>query len=551
MTRDEKRRQLRLFRKFQKRPQLFLEHVMGIDTLEKYQANVIQTIADHERVAIAACHDLGKTYLIARIIIWYCICFPNCKVITTAPTYNQVKNILWAEIRSAHAKSLHPLGGVLNQTDWTLNEEGDWFAIGYTPKTSASTEAGQGTQSSFQGFHAAGGILVVFDEATGIPTMTWDMAEGVMTQQNVKWVAIGNPTSTASEFYKCFSSAAWKKVYLTCFDSPNLVANGITDKKLLQAEVNRVKAMSDAEAQATYKSYVAPRGYLLTLKWVVASIIKWGWEHPLTVSKIFGEFPASDDKALVSLGQVENAQRREYIPNKKDRKVIGVDVARYGSDSTVITAMHGKKVVKRLELFKLDGNLITGEILNLIRELEWDFADVIVVDATGVGASVVDGLNDVKSQRGSMLRKTEIRAAQFGAKADDGDPDNSEVQSHNELYFNLKARIFGLLRDDIKAENGIQLPENESVYGEELPAIRFSYNRKGQMVIESKDEFKKRTGRKSPDNADSLALANFGNYDSTLVGAFQTPEDQDEVDDRTITAPKSTIAGGLKRDRNW
>lgn len=496
--------------KFQQNPALFFEKVLGITTLEEYQRGVIQIVADNERTAIAACHDVGKSYLMARIVLWFCTCFPYSKVITTAPTYNQIKNILWSEIRSAHAKALFPLGGKMNLTDWQLSREGDWFAIGFSPRNELTGGEGQGTQSSFQGFHAPH-VLVVFDEATGIRHATWMMAEGLLTSANVKFVAIGNPTSRNSEFYNCFRSPAWAKIYLNCFNSPNLIANGIFDMPSLEAEISRIKSMSDEEAKAAFAAYKAPKPYLLSAKWVVASVIKWGLTHPLTVSKIFGKFPEDSEDTLVPLGFVEAAQIRKYNPIASDRKIIGIDVARFGSDSSVMTALHGKRSLRKLVYSKRDTTFLIGAAIQMSRDL-WPEGgtDIFVIDETGLGGGLVDGLREAAREK-RIGQKTEIRGVQYGAACEDPD--------QKEKYSNLKARMFGLLGDDVKDPNGLTLLD-EAIYLEELPSILYAFNSKGQMVIESKEDYKKRTGRGSPDTADSLALANYGRYDEMEVGAI-------------------------------
>jgi phage terminase large subunit len=501
--------------KFQKSPELFFERVLGVTTLEDYDRRVLQSVVDNERTAIAACHDVGKTWKAARVVLWFASCFPYSKVITTAPTYNQVKNILWSEIRAAHSRALIPLGGKLNLTDWQLSQEGDWFAIGFTPRNELSGEAGQGTQSSFQGFHAPH-LLLVFDEATGIPTPTWNMAEGLLTSANVKFLAIGNPTSRSSEFFKCFSSPSWAKIYLSCFDSPNLRANGIVDEATLMREIQRVREMPEAEAQARLKSYEVVKPYMLSTKWVIQSILRWGIEHPLTVSKVLGKFPRTGTNVLIPLDTVEEAQRRVHNAEPGERKTIGVDVARFGVDTTVFTAMHGLQAKAKKSLVKRDTGEVSGEVIAFYRE---HGADVIVVDETGVGGGVVDNLRE--AQRNKLIpENVEIRGVQFGAgvecsggetcKHDSADCDKAR-------YVNLKARMFGLLADDLKA--GLALLPDE-VYAEELPTILYGYDSKGKLVIESKDDYKKRTGRSSPDHADSLALANYGRYDETTVGVF-------------------------------
>lgn len=518
MITDEQRNALK---QFQSNPALFFDRVLGVETLEDYQRRVLQEIADNDRIAISACHDVGKSWTLARVVLWYASVFPYSKIITTAPTYNQVKNILWSEIRSAYARSKFPLGGKMNLTEWQLTPEGDWFAIGFTPRNELSGESGQGTQSSFQGFHAPH-VLLVFDEATGVPHNIWTMAEGILTSASVKFVAIGNPTSSSSEFAKCFKSPEWTKVKLNCFDSPNLIENGITDIVKLRAEIDVVRQMNDEDAQARLKSYKVVKPYLLSLKWVVSMGLprKWGVDHPLFISKVLGEFPQDSDGTLLPLGTIEEAMLRVYWPQPGDRKTLGVDVARFGSDSTVFTALHGFKYLGRKQLVKKSTTEVAGEVIAYTRDNSG--FDVICVDVTGVGGGVVDTLNDAKSDPNhpafELLRNTEIRAVQFGASVQcDGGEDCKHTECSKAKYFNLKARMFGLLRDDLKSQLCLA---NEDVYLDELPTILYRFDSKGRMFIESKDEYKKRTGRGSPDDADSLALANFGRYDEMTVGTF-------------------------------
>ncbi len=498
--------------RFRKEPRLFFKEVLGCE-LEIYQDEALQLIADNERVAISACHDVGKSWLLARVVIWFVSCYPYCKVVTTAPTYNQVKNILWSEIRSAYSRAKFPLGGKMNLTEWQVTKDGDWFAIGFTPRNELSGEQGQGSQSSFQGFHAPY-ILIVFDEATGIPYPIWTMTEGMLTSGNVKFVAIGNPTSRMSEFFRCFSSPDWTRLQLNCFHSPNLIANGITNIDELKSEISRVRAMSDSEAHERLRSYRVVKNYLLSLKWVVSMGLprKWGVDHPLFVSKVLGAFPQDSDNTLVPLGVVEAAQMRVAWPNESDRKVIGLDVARFGADSSVWTALHGKKYLSRKTRLHMSTPEVVGETIALARDMGG--VDVIVVDETGIGGGTVDMLNEAKSDPASpnrdLLRNTEIRGVQFGASCDD--------DADKEKFVNIKARMFRLLADDLKAADGLTLAQDADIYLEELPTILFGYDSKGRMFIESKDEYKKRTGRKSPDDSDSLALANFGRYDALSSG---------------------------------
>lgn len=533
--------------RLQQSPELFFEEVLGCTSLEVYQRRLLKAIAENDRVVCSACHDVGKSFTLARVALWFASSFPYCKVITTAPTFNQVQNILWAEMRSAHAKSKVPLGGQMNLTEWQLDD--NWFALGFTPKNEVSGGEGQGKQSSFQGFHAAGlidspipsgGVLIIFDEATGIPPNIWTMAEGLMTSAHVKFVAIANPTSTASEFYRKFKNGSWFKVRLSCFDSPNLKANGFTNKEQLKVEVEKVRRMTDDERLAYLKTYKVTTPYLLTTKWVVEKLLEWGFDHPLSQSKIFGEFPEAADDALVTLGDLEKAKARHFetMPVKGARRSIGIDVARGGTDDTEITAQEGKKQLAFKTMNSRDGRPIVGAAIALAREL-WgdDGADIFVVDETGVGSSVVDFLKESCGDRKTPgVKNAVVRGVQFGER-------NCMTEKDKEKFTNVKARMFRLLADDIKDENGLAMLDR-AVYDEELTSIKFGYNAKGQMVIESKEQYKKRTGRKSPDASDSAALANFGQYDELDVGSFGeefTPSPRDNV----------PLATRLSNQRKW
>lgn len=500
--------QIAVLERWRADPNAFFKHVLGA-TPEPYQEKINTAISENDRIAISACHDVGKSWDLARIVLWFMTVFPYSKVITTAPTFKQVQNILWAEIRTAYHKSKFPLGGKMNMTEWQMTPQGDWFAIGFTPRNEVSGESGQGTASSFQGYHAPH-ILVVFDEATGIPHPIWTMAEGMLTSGNVKFVAIGNPTSRNSEFFKCFSSPDWTKMRLSCFDSPNLIANGVTDIDKLKAEIDIVRSLPDVEAQARLRSYKMLKPHLLSLRWVVQMGLpnKWGVDHPLFISKVLGEFPTESDGTLVTLGSVEDAMLRVYFPVESDRKIIGVDVARFGSDATVITSLHGRKQLGVRSLVKKDTTQVAGEVIALNRELGG--VDVIVVDETGIGGGVVDFLNEARRE-GTINQRVEIRGVQFGAACED--------EEDKAKFVNKKARMFKLLSDDMKSTEGLCLLK-EDVYLDELPTILYAFDSKGRMAIESKDDYKRRTGRRSPDYADSLALANFGRYDETTVGRF-------------------------------
>ncbi len=302
--------------------------------------------------------------------------------------------------------------------------------------------------------------------------------------------------------------------------------------------------MSDEEAHARLRSYSKPKGHLLSVQWVVSMGLprNWGVHHPLFVSKVLGEFPTESDGTLIALGTVEKAQLEVYYPTPSDRRTVGVDVARFGSDASVLTALHGKKSLKIKKLTKMSTTQVTGEVIAMVRDLGG--TDVIVVDETGLGSGVVDELNEAKNTPDGpaweLLRQTEIRGVQFGAGVEcDGGSECEHKSCSKTKFVNLKARMFRLLADDLK--DGLTLLQ-EDIYLDELPTIIYRYDSKGRMVMESKDDYKKRTGRGSPDHADSLALANYGRHDELSVGVFGG----------SFTSGFGTPnAGSLRGERAW
>lgn len=524
-------------------PLFHVEQVQGCTTLEEYQKKILQAIVDNDRVCIRSPHDVGKTFLMAKVVLWFCSSFPGAKVITTAPTYNQVKRLLWSEIRAGWKKSKYPLGGEMLMTEWKISE--DWFAVGFTGKGDKDAGEGQGTASSFQGFHAPH-ILILFDEATGIARAIWNQVEGMLTSAHVKFVAIGNPTSRQSEFFKCFKDPAWHKIKITCFDSPNLKANGINHLADLEDEVSRIKSLNDEGKESALKAYNVIQPQLLTTKACVLAALKWGLKHPLFVAKFLGEFPEEDDNVIISLGDVEKAQIRwqnmkdtthAYAPSNVFSRTIGVDCARYGPDKTVIVMLEDNYMVKREVMAKSATTEITGAVTAMMMNRKRVAHEEILVDGTGLGAGVVDEL--IANISDNTLRSSvSIREIHFGAGFD---PSSNTYDEDRKHYFNLKAKMFKLLGDSLRSDLAI-MPEQ--VYLEELPTIIYHFTTKGQLAIESKDDYKARTGLGSPDDSDALALANFGRVDTGNVGRFT--EKMTKL--REASKPH---AAGIREGNNW
>jgi hypothetical protein len=184
-----------------------------------------------------------QSFIAARVALWFLYAFPNSKIISTAPTFRQVEDILWREIRSVKAKARIPLAGKLNNTSLDLSEQ--WFATGL------STD----TPERFQGFHAVD-VLLIVDEASGVAEDIFNASKGIVSSRHARVLYIGNPTTTSGTFYNAFNLPGYAQIHISAFDTPNFTEFGIT---LADIRANTW------EAKITHE---LPRPYLITPDWV-------------------------------------------------------------------------------------------------------------------------------------------------------------------------------------------------------------------------------------------------------------------------------------------
>ncbi|MBU2648531.1 hypothetical protein KKI24_27740 [bacterium] len=503
------------------------------DELQAYFEPVIQAIDSgrYQRIAIKACHAVGKTFSFARIGDAIMGSYDETKLISTAPTYRQVHDLLWKEWATAHNNKLPELKrGRLNETELWINSE--TFARGFSPQRRVKSETGQGTDSVFQGYHGKFMTVIIFDEATDVDPQFWEQAEGLLNSgYRVLFICIGNPTSRNCKFHDCFKDRLWKTFSITCFDSPNLKANGIHTVEDIQKEADYVQTLPDYEAIERLMSYSAPVPYLINTRWVIEKAIEWGVDHPLFMGKVLGEFPNADGDNLVSEAEIETSWSREAGDIEKETEgFIGLDVARFGIDKSALSSMIGNDQIARLSMSKNDTNQVVGKTINFIEEHQENYPQirewVVAVDG-GFGHGVIDRLRELQESEEDervhkILKPVEILEINFGSSdwvmfhygwVDEFTRrkrmDDRKVQEDRENYANFKAKMFDLLARDIK--KSIRLLKDD-VYLKQLPTIKKDVDSKGRLKIESKEDYKKRTGETSPDDSDSLALCNFGRY---------------------------------------
>lgn len=446
----------------QEMPTDFIELALGDDLWTKQQ-QIVNSVRDNTYTAVRSCHGIGKSRTAADIVLWFLHSFPNSKVITTAPTFRQVEDVLWQEIRAVRNKAKINLGGHITKTRLELDE--NWFAVGL------STD----DPDRFVGYHAPY-LLVIVDEAFGIPEPIYEAVEGIISSGYVRVLYIGNPTAVAGTAYQSFRLPNVSKIAVSAFDTPNFTSFGIT---------------LDDIRNNTWLGKITgplPRPYLISPEWVADKYSRWGEGTPMWDVRVMGEFPKQGDKTLIPLSKIEQAGIRVIEVKDTDPEQIGADIARFGADKTIFIHRKGPKIVELKEYAYQDTMVTTSKLYDFSRFHPFGY---LLVDEVGVGAGVIDRLKQLEDKR-------PVEGINVGMPAHD-----------TERFFNLRAEIYWNLRerfinDDIDLSS---LPKDvfEDLTAQ-LAAIEFEYTPKGQIKIESKDEMRKR-GLPSPDKADALALA--------------------------------------------
>lgn len=446
-------------------PVFFAETILG-HNIWSVPRQIMQAIAKpRARVAVKSCHASSKTFSAAEAVLW--TPYAGGIAITTAPTSRQVRRLVWAEVNGMYPLAKFPLGGEMLQTEFRIAP--DLYALGL------STDAGV----NFQGFHARPGgfMLVVLDEAPGVEPAVYAAIEGIRAGGDVRVLALGNPDVPSGPFYDAFGSdrTGWQTFTIDAFDTPNL-----EDEERPGHHLTLDELINLPDHRLDY----APRPYLITRRFIVEKYAEWGLSSPLWQSKVRGQFPDQSEDSLFSLAWLEAASRRDLDGRPEDVIEAGVDVAGPGEDETVLTVRHGPQVLLQRGWSQADPR---GEVLAALRPYG-EKLSTVKVDSVGQGHYFARHLED-NGYRGKIV-----------------DVNVGESPNDKERYVNLKAEIYWGLRQRLR-DGHLSGLTNEKVISQ-MASIKYSHNARGQVVIESKDDARKR-GVKSPDYAESLMLAFF------------------------------------------
>ena len=424
----------------------------------KWQREILLDIAEHikqnngkvdfdvMREAVASGRGIGKSALVSWLEHWMLSTRIGATIIVSANSESQLRSVTWAEI-----------------TKWlSMSINSHWFEVSATRVMPAKwltelveRDLKKGTRywgvegrlwsaenpDAYAGVHNYDGVMVIFDEASGIDDSIWSVTSGFFTENtpNRFWLAFSNPRRNSGYFYEAFHSKRefWK--------NRNIDARQVegTDKNVYEQIIDEYGADS-----------------------VQAHV------------EVYGMFPNASDDQFISVNIVEEAMRREKYKDNTAPIIIGVDPARFGSDSTVIAVRQGRDVIA-IKRHKGDDTMETvGRVIEAIEEYQ---PALVNIDEGGLGAGVVDRLKE---------QRYKIKGVNFGNKAKNG-----------MMYGNKRAEMWGDMREWLKSA---AIPSDRYLKSD-LISPMMKPDSKGSIFLESKKDMRAR-GLASPDAADAIAL---------------------------------------------
>ncbi|OPA77459.1 terminase B [Paenibacillus selenitireducens] len=446
-------------------PVAFSQDMLNFEP-DEWQAAVMMDLASSPKVSVRSGQGVGKTGVEAAICIWYLCCRPFPKIICTAPTKQQLHDVLWAEI----AKWLNT-SRMKDFLKWTktkiymIGQEERWFA---TARTATRPE-------NMQGFHEDY-MLFIVDEASGVADPIMEAIVGTLSGLENKLLMMGNPTKTSGVFYDSHNRdrADYKTHKVSSLDSPRTSKENIAMLKRKYGEGSDVYRV-----------------------------------------RVEGEFPRGESDSFIALESALHAKEHVRTKPEGSKLYIGADIARFGDDETTIYGRIGGKLVKQKQHHKQDTMVTTGWILRLVDDAKTEYPQIteveIRVDDSGIGGAVTDRLNEINTEQN--LGYTII-------------PVNNGSAAQDKHYGNFGSELWGHVKDLLEENMSnfilgmpgvLELPNDEKLITQ-LTTRKWRMGSNGKIMLERKEDMKKR-GLQSPDRADGFILA-FAEIEQTSGFAF-------------------------------
>lgn len=398
-----------------------------VDILEEI-GNAIRSGKSMEsalRIAVASGHGIGKSALVAWIIIWFLSTRPHPQVVVTANTQNQLSNKTWRELAKWHRMALNKSWFQWTATKFYLKEEPETWYASAIPWSEKNSEAFAGTHEEH--------VLIIFDEASAIADCIWEVSEGAMTTPGAMWICFGNPTRNTGRFHACFAEHSHRWILRNIDSRTAKMAN----KKQLD-------------------------------EWVQ----DYGEDSDFVRVRVRGVFPRAGSAQFISSETVEMARRYKAEGYEGQPLIFGCDVARFGYNKSVLVKRRGRKV---LALKKWVGLSTMEFATHIAREIMEDSPDAVFIDGAGVGGGVIDrlmelGFNVLEVQAGGspedgdryVNKRIECWARmkkwlEKGAELPDDD-DLARGLIGPEYFYNAQNKIQLERKEDMK-ERGLESPD--------------------------------------------------------------------------------------------
>ena len=485
----------------------FIVDAFGV-TLDREQRAIVTAVQHNKRVSVRSGTARGKDFVSACIALCFLYLTPrwnakgeltkNTKVALTAPTDRQVKNIMMPEISRLFNRARKrgiALTGELTSYDIRTGST-EWFLTGF--------KADEHNHEAWSGFHAVNTMFIV-TEATGIGEDTFEAIEGNL-QGNSRILLVFNPNKTTGYAARSQREDRWARFCLNSLSAPNVrlkksLIPGQVDFEWVKDKVeNWCVPIAPEEASEGENDFE----------------FDGSWYRPsdLFRKKVLGEFPKVDDDVLIPPHWIELAQKRwtENHLQSEDDGIMGVDVAGMGRDNSVFCMRYGNyvpRMKKHNSAGKAQHMAIAGEALQWLQSHK---GCVVSIDTIGEGAGVYSRLEEECDEE-------EIVSCKFSEAArDDNDEELTDITGQYR-FANMRAYLHWAVRDWLNPDNGndAMLPPSGTL-AEEAASIRFCFRSDGKIIIDPKDDIKKRLGH-SPDEMDALcntfhpkAVSNVGTF---------------------------------------
>ena len=409
-------------------------------------ANKGQIQMDTLRAAVSSGRGIGKSALVAWLILWMLTTRIGSSVVVSANSESQLKSVTWGELTKWQAM-------IINSHWWEISATklvpAKWLCelVERDLKKGTRYWAAEGklwsaeNPDSYAGVHNHDGMMLIFDESSGIPNPIWDVGAGFFTENILDryWFAFSNPRRNEGYFFECFHAkrAFWK------------------------TRIVDARTVEDTDKQV-YAQIIAENGE----------------DSPQARIEVYGEFPSAGEDQFISPMLVDDAMGRERYKDLTAPIVIGIDPARGGADSTVIVVRQGRDLIAIKRYSGEDTMTIVGRVIDAMEEYK---PVLTVIDEGGLGYGILDRL---------VEQRYKVRGVNFGSRA-----------KQSIAFGNKRAEMWNSMREWLKSAS---ITDDRQLKAD-LTGPMKRPNSSGTIFLEGKKEMRAR-GLASPDAADALAV---------------------------------------------